>query len=462
MRTQTVLSRLPLGVLAACLASALALPTPASATTFHVDQCADTGAGSLRAVIGDPAMVDGDVVDLDHVPLTCSTITLDQGEIVVAHNISVIDSASRPAMLKISGNQASRVFNHSIPGTFTIDRVELTDGLFSASTANAYGGCIYSAGSVTLDHAVVSHCTTDYSGASTTFRSNGGGVFARGTVELIFSRVSDNTASSDASLSSGGGVFAQTYLNAKYSSIAGNTARYGAGAATGLSSQGALIVASTIETNHAVDGGWGLQVSGDSSMSSVTIINSSVSGNTSNTQQLSALSGAITVARVPSILIANSTIAFNQSDGNLSGAGLAIWGVSVPAALTLRNAIVAENTNGNGSADLYFKQDPTGTSTLDGSNNLVMASDIPPGMSLPSDTLSDPPLLGQLAYNGGPTRTNALLAGSPAIDAGDTSTSGFDQRGPCYPRTVGNDVPAKVDIGAYEFDDDKVSCNGFD
>src|SRR6201999_3463939 len=59
------------------------------------------------------------------------------------------------------------------------------------------------------------------------------------------------------------------------------------------------------------------------------------------------------------------------------------------------------------------------------------------------------PKLGPLANNGGPTRTRALLPGSPAINAGDNdAASSFttDQRGPGFPRVIG---PA-VDIGSFE------------
>jgi hypothetical protein len=56
------------------------------------------------------------------------------------------------------------------------------------------------------------------------------------------------------------------------------------------------------------------------------------------------------------------------------------------------------------------------------------------------------PKLGALAYDGGPTLTMALLPGSPAIDAGDTSLAPTtDQRG--FPRPTG----AAADIGAFEF-----------
>src|SRR5262249_25815392 len=55
------------------------------------------------------------------------------------------------------------------------------------------------------------------------------------------------------------------------------------------------------------------------------------------------------------------------------------------------------------------------------------------------------PRLGRLANNGGHTQTHALLPGSPAIDAGDsTGAPEWDQRGPGYPRIVNG----TIDIGS--------------
>jgi hypothetical protein len=51
--------------------------------------------------------------------------------------------------------------------------------------------------------------------------------------------------------------------------------------------------------------------------------------------------------------------------------------------------------------------------------------------------------------NGGPTRTHALLPGSPAIDAGDPNPVDppeWDQRGPGFPRIV-NGI---IDIGVFD------------
>jgi hypothetical protein len=64
------------------------------------------------------------------------------------------------------------------------------------------------------------------------------------------------------------------------------------------------------------------------------------------------------------------------------------------------------------------------------------------------------PLLGPLANNGGPTRTHALLAGSPAVNAGSPSFNPTtytpplttDQRGTGFPRVMGG----RIDAGAFE------------
>jgi hypothetical protein len=58
-------------------------------------------------------------------------------------------------------------------------------------------------------------------------------------------------------------------------------------------------------------------------------------------------------------------------------------------------------------------------------------------------------MLGPLQDNGGPTFTNELLTGSPAIDAGDpnfTPPPDYDQRGPGFDRVVNG----RIDIGAFE------------
>jgi len=63
----------------------------------------------------------------------------------------------------------------------------------------------------------------------------------------------------------------------------------------------------------------------------------------------------------------------------------------------------------------------------------------------PSEIIIADPKLGVLADNGGPTKTYALLVGSPAINAGTSCSVQADQR--YFPRD------AQCDLGAFEFAD---------
>ena len=79
-------------------------------------------------------------------------------------------------------------------------------------------------------------------------------------------------------------------------------------------------------------------------------------------------------------------------------------------------------------------------------------------------------ILGPLKNNGGPTQTHALLAGSPAIDAGDPSGCrdsqgallATDQRGFARHVDGNNDGIARCDIGAVEFGAGSATLVDFD
>jgi hypothetical protein len=100
-------------------------------------------------------------------------------------------------------------------------------------------------------------------------------------------------------------------------------------------------------------------------------------------------------------------------------------------------ATVAPDFSGNfTSASHNLLSDGTGS-------NLMPANPDPNGNIVGSSSSPIDPLLGPLQNNGGPTQTQALLAGSPAIDAGTSvGAPKKDQRG------VARGSPP--DIGAYE------------
>jgi hypothetical protein len=144
------------------------------------------------------------------------------------------------------------------------------------------------------------------------------------------------------------------------------------------------------------------------------------------------------------VSINNSTFADNLALGGSGWAsGLAygggIYNSVSPAALQMHDTILADNTAATQGPDL------SGGVTSQG-YNLIGNSSGGTGFAA-SDLLNIDPQLGPLQNNGGPTQTMALLPGSPAINAGDSSGApAYDQRGPGFPRIVNG----TIDIGAFE------------
>jgi hypothetical protein len=124
----------------------------------------------------------------------------------------------------------------------------------------------------------------------------------------------------------------------------------------------------------------------------------------------------------------------SAADSFIGGGG----GIYNHGTLKLDSSIVAGNTAPTG-------PDILGTVTSQGFN-LVQNPGDSTGYA-GSDQLKFDPLLSALGKYGGPTKTYALLPGSPAIDHGDDSlntTGATDQRG--QPRSTGG----HVDVGSFE------------
>ena len=103
------------------------------------------------------------------------------------------------------------------------------------------------------------------------------------------------------------------------------------------------------------------------------------------------------------------------------------------ALVHLKNCILAYSPSGSNAYGRVYDE---------GGN---ISSDATPVLTALGSRNNTDPLLGLLADYGGPTPTMALLAGSPAIDAGDNAAcTPTDQRGVRRPQHAG------CDIGAYE------------
>lgn len=428
----------PLG---SALVLAVLATTPAFATNLPVLNCADDGsAGSLRNIVA--TATTADTVDLSR--LACGTIMLSSGEIAVGvTDLSFVGPG--PAQLAIDGGHASRIFSHAGSGTLSVSGMTLQNGSYTIDGVPARGGCVYSAGDVTLDHAKVTGCKV--SGNAT---PAGGGVYAAGELALQTSVLSNNSAvktgpATPYPSASGGGAWAHG-LSAKSSSISGNSAIDGTG--TQSSGGGAFVVASihirysTIDHNAANYGG-GVSLLGENT--------SVVSTSTISSNSASYLGGGLYGG---DINLFRSVLAFN--DAGLAGGG--IYGNSAGTYVALHDSIAADNTSGNAeNADIDGASDDQFMfSVTCDSHDIIEHSTLP---SI-TDAIRADPLLGPLADNGGPTLTHALLPGSPALDA--ASGSDMTVSGYCDQRQLPKFRGTAPDIGPYEDQGDTILYSAFD
>ena len=130
------------------------------------------------------------------------------------------------------------------------------------------------------------------------------------------------------------------------------------------------------------------------------------------------------------VTVTNSTLSGNSAP---SGGG-----IYDGATATLKNTIVANSPPGGNCYGTYIN----GGYNLDSDGSCGFGT-INHSLSGTTDNPLNPQL-GSLANNGGPTLTHALLAGSPAIDKGNSFGATTDQRG------VSRPLGAASDIGAFE------------
>ena len=229
----------------------------------------------------------------------------------------------------------------------------------------------------------------------------------------------------------GGGVNNGGTLTITECAITSNTASVNGG---GVNNLGTLtIIGSTISGNTAGDGG-GVFTQGPS----FTATNTTISGNTATT-----FTGGITHVNfggpTTNAIITNCTVTGNTgpTEGGIATVDNTGNGTG-PAVTTLKNNIVANNSNPN-----LSKVGPGASIVSQGSN---LASDNGAGsLTAPSDLINTNPQLSALGNNGGPTQTHVLLFNSPAINTGNnTGAPSSDQRG------VGRPQAGTVDIGAVE------------
>ena len=305
--------------------------------------------------------------------------------------LNIVGAGARRTI--VDGNHLDRIFAIGNTATVSISDLELTGGDSTGGGSSKeidMGGAIYNTGALTLDRVAVVGNHAD----------GGGGIFSvpGSYITIDHSLIANNTAYEAGGIRfDGGGELIDSTVtgntleplpNQSYAqnpklavTLADELSGYGGG----IDFRGGNnldIVNSTITDNHALKGGGGLN----------------------SAQSYAAASSATSIGIT---LLLNTIIA-----GNTSSAGGQECNVE-------DNIIQSEGHN----------------LASDGSCFLSGSGDLP----------NRNPLLGPLAFNGGPTETQALLTGSPAINAGaGEGCPQDDQRGVARPRS-------SCSIGAYQY-----------
>lgn len=492
-------------VAALILGGAIFVPAPAVAgATIDVTTFADASAGDGRCSLREAVRA----ADLDRPVDACpsgrraDTIRLRAGTYRLEHKGSNEDASLTgdldiTADLTIQGLSRSRTVIDAaglddrvldVLGTTRLELSNLTvrhGGVYEYGHGRSEGGGIASTGELVLRHvAVIDNWAT----------GDGGGIASSGRLTMSDCRVAWNTSGPNRG---GGGIWTTGTASVSHSVIEDNRSIDGDGAA-GIAAEGPLTLATSIVRRNAGAGEWtpggvsthgglirdttiadnragGLGTGGVVLKDGATLLRSTVSGNVGGAE-----SGA------GGVLVIDSEITDSTISGNRGGSAIDNGMLSPTAAgvLSIRSLIrastITDNTStaqdGTPAGGLYADigthlrgtivagnrgparggQDCAGTVVSDG---FVLVADTA-GCTIRSrstDVLRRDPRLGSLADNGGPTRTHALRAGSPAIDAwpvlrGTTRTGcpATDQRGVRRPAAGAGHDPLRCDIGSVE------------
>lgn len=462
----------------------------------------DGGDGiSLReAIIAANNTTGNDDIDFD-AALSGSTIDLTGSYLHISDDVTITGLGAN--QLTIDGNNLSRLFlisdgtagqiNVEISGLtltggvavggdgdsngaaiFNQEDLTLADSTISGNSADRFGGGIYHmSGSLTVTNSTIAGNSAQYgagifnhsTGSTTVSKSTisgntasyfGGGIYlSGGSVNVRNTTISGN----EATLFGGGGLANYTgTVNVTNSTIAGNEAKNNGGGI--YNADGTMsVVNSTVSGNTVEFFGGGLY----NSTGTLTVTNSTISGNSSTAGDGGGIRNFFGTVNLHSSTITGNSVA-NQGGGIFNYSG---------STVNVSNTIIAGNTavnigkefrnHGTFNADGNNLFGHSGLTNADAFHTFTPgASDLTATSDGTTPTALSAILHTTLADNGGPTLTHRLVAGSPALDAGDNSllpadihdldgdanvaeAIPFDQRGLPFVRESG-----ALDIGAYE------------
>ena len=385
-----------------------------------------------------------------NLPAGTYTLTLSgSGSLDVTGNLTII-GASEAGTIVESGTSADSglytVFDVSSSANATIETLTIQNG---DTQGTIDGGGINNAGTLTLAGATVTGnaayiaggiynggtmtMTNDIVSANLSTNTNveeGGGLYNAGTLSMSTTTFSSNVLGNNPNnINYGGAIFNGGSLNVNFSTFANNSAGlYGQGGALKVDEGNATISNSVFYGNTTGYYAGAIELDTPSTTSSsVLMYNSTVYDNYAGLDGGGLVNGGGPGGST--LTMVNCTVTDNTSEGNSGGGGKAGGGIrngnetdglSEAAVMNLTNTIVAGNfaPNSSSGADIY--QNTGASQTVSYS---LIGNTSGSGISGGTGNVLNPSStgLGTFNYYGGPTEVVPLLSGSPAINAGSTS-----------------------------------------